>query len=184
MAYYAEGLYQTEIVDQGFTTKNTRDGDVIVFWFSVEVQDSITLDGDNKVYEPVPKKYERNVELWFSDKSKKYSIEHLRNLGYNGDDFRDLEPGGSFSLKGQKVVLMCETSKCGNYDNFRFPSSGGSGKTPEAKANAGRDLNALFGADLKSAAKKAAPKLEPKPQADTSTGESATPAVDNDDVPF
>lgn len=170
MPYYSQGRYNTIVREQGFTeSKNGNVG----FWVKVDVTDSIAADG---AVEPTPAAWERTAKLWFSEKSKDRSLEILEGLGFTTGDFRDLEPGGSFSFVGKSIELRClhEEWEGKQIEKWEFPFAGSSW-TPEATVNAGRHLNALFGADLK---KKAAP-AKPAEPINTGTGEAT-----GDDVPF
>ena len=171
--YYKQALHNVIVRDQGFGKSSN---DKPLFWMTFDVEDEIQPDG---TAQPVPNRYERTTRLYFSDAAKDRSVEILRGLGFTGDSFRDLEPGGGFSFIGRIIQVDCQHDEYEGkqHEKWELPYKSNS---PEQTEGIARDLDALFGADLRSTAKKAAPKLEPKP--DTSTGEVASPPVD--DVPF
>lgn len=151
MAHYEQGYYECQISDQGFDV--SKEKKTPCFWLR---------------FMPEGGEYEREVKLWLTDKTIESAVSRLRSLGWEGNSFRDLEPGGH-SFAGTVVRLRCEHSQDGDkvYENWEFPAPE---SNSENKNGVAKKLDTLFAKALKGG--KSAAK--------------AVPAVveDDGDIPF
>lgn len=72
-------------------------------------------------WELLDQELDRNVKLWFSDKTAEGSVKRLRSLGWNGTDLGDFEKG---VLDGDEIEIVNEGLDDGGYEIWSFPRSG------------------------------------------------------------
>jgi len=167
-----QGMYDVTIKDQGFNEASTGTEQ---FWLQFDTENYIEGDGSVR---PVVEICERTAYLPITAKTAAKVISQLREIGFDGDSFTDLEPGGRCSLIGASTRMRCfhDEWKGNTREKWELPYSGGSG--PGQADGIARKLDALFGADLKKTATKQPTQKPPEP-VNTGTGEATA-----DDVPF
>ncbi len=170
---YEQGQYHCEVTSQGFSESQSG---TPFFFLKVEPDSYIEAGGEVR---PVHDVAERTVYMYLTDKTNDRVIGQLRELGFDGSSFRELEPGGGYSFVGDTIILRCEHDV---YENKRrekwdIPFSGGAEQTE----GVARRLDRLFGADLKRTATNPVkqPTSPPSEPTNIGTGEAAA-----DDVPF
>lgn len=167
---YERGRYVCEVVAQGFSeAKNEKQTP----FFYLTFKPVALLNPSNWDEQFACDNYERDVKLWLSSKAVPFSIARLRGLGWNGNSFRELEPGGGYSFVGQKVELVCdhETNDGNTYDRWDFPFEGNSIQHEESPGLA-KKLDSLFGRELKKTASELSQETVPPAE------------VDDEDIPF
>ena len=167
MAYYGQGTYDCQITGQGMAESKEKKTPYFFLRFL-----PISLNGE-KIHED----QEREVALWLTEKTIDRSIEVLRQLGWNGDSFKELEPGGGVILKGLHCKIRCEHEQvdANVWERWQFPFAG---QATEHKAGLSKKLDALFGKSLKKTAGTAKPVAKPEP------AEVATEVAGDDEIPF
>ena len=163
MAHYQQGLYECRVIAQGFDVSKEKKTPCFWLRFVPESYDARELT----------ESYEREIRLWLTDGTIDRVVEQLRNLGWQGSDFAELEPDGGHSFEDLVIKVRCthqqEDDKV--YENWELPSSF---QSCEHKSGMTRKLNALFGAKLKNGAK-------PKPK---SIDEEVKELAGEEDCPF
>lgn len=174
MATFEKGLYQVTVTGQGFgeleNAKKTQ-----YFFLEFTVVGKIDPNSDTNLL-PAPQGG-GNVKLWLSKKGIKMTVGRLRDLGWLGDKFTELEPGGSHSFIGQNLDLNCDPTQNGDrvYDQWDFPMFG----NKESQGGIASKLDNLYGRALRDSAKAVKPASEPAPvQENTPTGPP------EEDIPF
>lgn len=164
-SHYEPGSYLGKITGQRFGT--IPNSGTPFFAIEFEPTQSTGANGFPDVV------YKREVTLFVTEKAAKYTIEKLRELGWNGTQFSNLDPATDkyHSFEGQEVALTCEINDKG-YDSWNLAYSGESKESDPAVANR---LDNLFGKALVSSVS-AKPAQSQKPQqeapaADPSPGE-------------
>ncbi len=170
--YYEPGRYACRVIAQGFGESKKKK--TPYFFLAVKpigLRDPADPDGRLLGCADYP----REVQLYISDAAAQYTIERLRLLGYRGDSFRDLEPGGSFSLVDSEIELECkhETNDGETYDRFGFPFESEPAENVEGVA---KKLDGLFGKELRKTAPKKGTNSTPEPEPE--------PVGAGDDIPF
>jgi len=174
MSYYQEGLYEVRFKSQGFSESKEKKTPFFFLTF-----DPVNLILGDDIH-PVDARYECKVDLWLTEKTVERTVENLRTIGWEGNSFRDLEPGG-FSFEGVVGHLRCSHEQNGEkvYDKWDFPATGG--VKVEHVSGMAKKLDALFGKALK--ASKPAAKAVEKPVPVT-VPEDAGSVEDADEIPF
>ncbi len=159
MAHYQPGHYECIIRAQGFEVSPKKKTPCL--WLRCT---PVLADGDGD--------FDCVVRLWITDKTVEHVIARLRALGWTGDSFKDLEPGG-YQLKGKTVRLRCKHEQDGDkvWDRWEFPHPD-SGPVAENTAGVAKKLDALFAKSLKGGAKPV-----------KAAAEAPSQAPDND-IPF
>ena len=161
MAYYAQGLYDCVIRDHGFNESKNKKTPYLWLQF-VPVKD--------QAGNPVEVEYDRETQIYLTDKTIERAASQLRLLGYDGTSWSDLE-SHDFKQVNCKIRCLHEQGDEQVFEKWELPAPGG-GAQSEKKKGMGKKLDALFGKALKDG--KAAPKKE----------EPVAVADDDDDVPF
>lgn len=150
MTYFDQGKYLVEITAQGFD--ESKEKKTPFFWLTFVPLGRINPEDPGGVLIPCHE-YEREIRLWLTEKAAPYTISRLRSLGWSGDSFGELEPGGEFTFVGKHVKLRC-THKHENgktYDVWDFPPAGNDAHHNEGVA---RRLDSLFGKELRKSSRK------------------------------
>lgn len=169
-AFYQEGRYKGEIIEQGFGEASTG---TVQFVLNVKIFE--TESGD-----PVQENT-RFVFKSITEKTMPYLLEDLRALGFNGTSLSQLDPDRAdhHSLVGQTHLFFCkhEYDQQGNQRERWNLYRGGNSldlKPPDSKKL--RDLDMLFGRAAKQ--KPATTKQPPPPPPSWSSDPT------DDQVPF
>lgn len=178
--HYQAGNYLGEITQQGLSKAKTGNTQFVV---RVKVLGCPTGDGQ---YAPDPFQYERTIFLTITQNTIDFVSETLEYLGYDRQGFGPLDPSHPQhqSFIGKQVDLYCthENDQSGNpREKWRISRNGGSKALELTPLNQKelRELDALFGRNLRSGSSKAAP--TPTTNRQTSP---ATPEITDDDIPF
>lgn len=141
MPHYEQGTYAANVADQRFAT-NANDK----AYFELEFEPTRAL-GANTFPDIV---YRRNLKLYCTDKSMEYTIDKLRELGFNGTKFAqlDLSHPQAHSFVGQEINVVCSHSDDGKYENWDLAKTGGSSTPRESDPTVASRLDALFGKSL------------------------------------
>lgn len=166
--YYGPGLYRFRVTDQGFGESAKKQ---TPYFFLRGVPFLQLTDGT----EYAVKEYEREIQLYLSDKAIDISVDKLRALGWQGASFRELDPTSSDAhlFIGESITAECshDTTDSGTWDKWNLPrvNAASSDKPPKPKSDPkiASKLDALFGKSLKpaGAAPKARPAATPRPAA-------------------
>lgn len=150
-AFYQEGRYKAEIIEQAFSEASTGN---VQFVLCIKVFE--TENGD-----PVQEN-SRYVFRTITDKTMPYLLDDLRTLGYNGSTLSQLDPERAehHSFVGQTHLFFCkhEYDQQGqSKERWNLYRGGGSieMKPPDGKKL--RDLDAVFGRAAKNKPVKSAP---------------------------
>lgn len=177
--FYKEGKYKAEVVNQALG-KNTKGTPQFILKCRI-----LSLVNDGGVDENV-RQYERSVYMYLSEKAAEYTIQKLKDIGFNGASIRqlDLEHQNAHDFRAQVIELDCRYDEDQNGDmrekwDLAFAGSGEIEITPLNAAET-RKLDALFGKSL------AAPA---KTQVKANGTQAPATAVENavvadDDIPF
>lgn len=172
--FYAPGRYVCEMTDQALGKASTGTAQIVWRFRVLE-----TETGDQ-----LAAQYERTIYRSVTDKTMPYVLEDLRTLGFNRDSFAEIDPStpGYQSFKGVQFTAFCtheEDQRNGGWrERWGIANSGAFEVTPLEKGKV-RELDALFGKQLKTLKTGAAPpRQEPVAQPVTSEG------ISDDDVPF
>ena len=135
MAHYQPGMFKCKVVEQGFAESKVK----ATPYFWIRFVPVATPDG------PCTEQYEREIEMYLTEKTVDRQIDRLRSMGWQGNEFKDLEPGG-FTLKGVTVKLVCRHEQVDSavYERWDFPAPEGSGGREEHNTSVARKLDALF----------------------------------------
>jgi len=163
MPYFNEGEYIVKVIDQGFD--ESKEKRTPYFWLSFQPEDSC--------------EYIRTVELYLTKSTIDRKLEQLRNLGWSGSSFSELEPEGGFSFRGTEMTVVCRHD--GKYERWELPGGGGESRPLESKAGIARKMDALFGSALSPANRKAAKEADRPATAAIEEGREIASA---DDIPF
>lgn len=155
-SYYDVGLYRCIVKTHGFDVSEKKRTPCLWFRFT-----PMTSDGEGD--------YDRETRLWLTDKTIDRTILRLRDMGWSGAAFQELEPGGH-TFRGVEVELFCAHNPEG-YEDWQFPAP--TGQVSQPKLGVARKLDALYGRALQRGAA-----AKPKRPAET------VPPENNDDVPF
>ena len=133
MTYYAPNTYHCQVIEQGFAESQEKKTPFfyLKFYPHVEGQES----------------YERDVRFYITDKTARIVVRKLRQIGWNGNDFSELEPNGTHSFLNTTVELECKHETNGNYTNEKwdvpFESQG-----PEHQSGISKRLSTLYRDEL------------------------------------
>ena len=145
MTYFEAGKYLVEITAQGFD--ESKEKKTPFFWLTFVPLGMINPEDPNGPLIPC-NEYEREIRLWLTERAAPYTITRLRSLGWTGESFAELEPGGDYSFVGKTVRLRCSHRHDGDktYDHWEFPPVGSDNHHSHGVA---KKLDQLFGNELK-----------------------------------
>lgn len=189
MAKFAPGLYQVRITKQGFDESKEKKTPFFWLGFIPEGVFGQAEDGSEALYQCDD--YPRSITFYLTDKTVDRTRDNLMSLGWDGNRFQDLEPGGAHSFDGVITKLECRHEQNSDkvYEKWEFP---GPGATPkENKPGLARNLDALFGKAKKPPVIKPAgkpPAARPAPASkmpDYAAAEKAASGnTSGEDIPF
>lgn len=157
MPHYQPGRYRCVIEGQGFGESKVKK----TLYFYLRFRPVMLIHSPDDE-EPLQSEYQRDVVLYLTDNTVDTAIGHLRDLGWEGTNWVELDPENPnfFDFEGTDVVLSCDHEQNGDkvYERWQFPFSGG-GFEHQKEADTIRRINAMFGKALKKAspAKKKSP---------------------------
>lgn len=163
--FYEQGRYICRITDHGLS-ESSKKGTPFVF---IKVRPISYLAPGTHEPESVSQSFERTINKYLTDKTVENVARDLRNIGFDGDSFAQLDRGNdnAVNLTGQDVECYCEIET--------FTDQNGQTKEKETwniaftfemkpiDAKAVRSLDAMFGKALKNAPKKPKDALSNKP---------------------
>jgi hypothetical protein len=182
-AYYKKGRYACKVVSQALG-ENKKGNPQFVLRFLVLGEVDPTEPTN---YIPAGQQYERTHYRVITEKTIDYFIDDLKLLGFEGASFKDLDPSSPtfHDMTGLDIDMWCDVEEWdgGTQEKWGVAQVGGF-KIEPLDAKKVRDLDNLFGKQLKTL-KSDKPKPVAAPAASTS---SATAVVDqgitDDDIPF
>lgn len=179
--HYQAGNYVGEIMQQGLSKARTGNSQ-----FVIRVKVLGTPNGEQS-YDRDPFQYERIIFMTITQNTINFVSETLEALGYSGQGFGPLDPSHPQhqSFVGQQVDLYCthEADQSGNMrEKWRISRNGGSNlELNPLNQKELRELDALFGKNLRGTQTSAAP-------ARTAPAQRSAPSVateiTDDDIPF
>ena len=145
----------------------------------------------------VPANYERSVFRVITDKTVDYVMQDLDQLGFSGEKFGDLDvaESGVWDIRGQEFAFSCthEEYDGKHHERWSLARDGGTMQHTPLESKEVRQLDALFGRELKARKKQAAysepakPEPPKKPIAEVVAlpeEANAELAESSDDIPF
>lgn len=149
--YYDTGRYACKVVDQALGETGTGKPQ-----FALRFQVLGLVDPkDPKTYIPAAAQYERTHYRTITEKTIPYFIEDLKALGFQGDSFKDLDPKteGFHDFRGLDIDMWCSHENTqdgsGQREKWGVARQGGSLEVKPLEAKKIRDLDNLFGKQLK-----------------------------------
>lgn len=172
--FYAPGAYIAEVVNQGFNKAKTGNQQ-----FVLQVKILGTPDGDSMM--PCEQQYDRTIYMTLTEKTAPYVVEALRHIGYTGNSFGPLDPSHPqhHSFVRQQIDVFCkhEADQQGTVrDKWQISTGAPALKVEPLTPKDIRDLDSLFGRELKSKG------AQPVP-ARAAQQANAT-VITDDDIPF
>lgn len=186
-AYYQVGRYACKVVAQALGEASTGNPQ-FVLRFQVMGQ---VDPKDPSHYIPAEQQYERTHYRSITDKTIDYFTEDLKLLGFAGSSFKDLDPSndGFHDFRGLDIDMWCAHERAqdgGDREKWSVARQGGDFKVDPLDAKKVRDLDNLFGKQLKSVrSEKPVVSNAPaqQPAVALATGPYAS-GVDDSDLPF
>lgn len=148
--FYEVGRYACKVTKQALGEAKTGTPQFIMQFMVLGKVDP----DDPSRFIPAPAQYERTFFRAITEGTIKYFLEDLKNLGFTGGSFKDLDPGSpNFqSLKGLGIDMWCnhEKGQDGNpREKWGVARQGGSMEVKPLEPKKLRDLDNLFGRELK-----------------------------------
>jgi hypothetical protein len=138
--------------------------------------------------------YQRTVYRVITDKTIDFVVDDLKALGYPHGSFRYLDPqvDGFFDLSGSELEFMCEIENYQGEDKERWSIARQATElqVDPLESSKLRQLDALFGKQMKVLDKNGSSKPAEEPAGATASSEQppdfseANQAITDDDVPF
>lgn len=150
---FAQGIYLGTVKEAKLTESSTGTPCVAVRFL-------VTNFGDGEK-EEVLRPLERTAYHYITEKSAEFTAKALRQIGYEGDNFRGLEePGCLFGVDG---LFYCKHDVYNGEEKEKWSiaSSGGDSEIKPLDQAKARKLDALFGKALAAAPKKVVPPPAP-----------------------
>lgn len=175
-SHYEGGRYSATIRSQGFA----RSKEKLTPFFYLEIEPFEALDA-NQLPETI---YTRRIEMYLSEKAKKYSFEKLRSLGWDSDRLADLDPDNPHHISFVNAIVTVVNNPDGDYDKFDLLREG-AGIVNESGLAA--KLDKLYGKSIANDALKQGATQRPKagPSTKAERDEAAVAAgFPPDEIPF
>ena len=181
---YDQGTYWVKGTAQGFGESENKK--TPYFWVEFEPMGRVNPDNPEALIGC--EKRTRDIKMYLKKgQCIDISVQNLRNLGWEGSSFQDLEPGGAFSFVGKEFKLECTHRQVDDkiYDDWAVPFWR---EPAESKPGIANKLDALFGTELGSGTPAAAPappvQQQSQPEAQAAPQQAAPPAATGGDTPF
>lgn len=154
MAHYEPGSYKAKVTGQRFGV--TPNGSP---YFAIQIEPTDAV-GANDLPEAI---YPRDVTLYVTEKAAPFTIEKLRELGFRGTKFTQLDPESEkhHSFVGQSLDVICKIGEKG-YDEWDLARTAGSADQRQNDPKIASRLDNLFGKALVASVP---PASEPKQEA-------------------
>lgn len=121
MPYYEAGRYWAKIIKQGFGTSQNKGTPYFYFAFRPLERIVEEIDGE-AITEPINNEYDRDLQLFLTQKTIAFQLDSLRGLGWGGRSFSEIDPtfDGHHSFVGQEIKVVCEHKANGDkvYENW------------------------------------------------------------------
>lgn len=174
--FYNQASHLARVTNQGFDVSKERK---TPFFFLEFLPIAEVAEGQQYAVEG---KYSRLLKFYITRKTVARVRKQLGELGWTGENFRELEPSdaGHHSFVGTEFIVECTHSD--GYEEWQLPYEPAPSQPKESNAAIGRKLDALFGksgGQPAAAAKPSKPAPVKKPE---SVG--ATAAKDEQEIPF
>lgn len=179
MAQFNQGVYVCEITNQGFD--ESKEKKTPYFWLEVRPLGQVNPeDPEGQLWGC--EDFLRSVSLWLTEKCVERSRDRLMGLGWDGNRWQDLEPGGPCSFAGKELRLQCTHEQNGDkvYEKWDFPFDGP--KEMTHKAGLARGIDALFGRNKKPPAQP--PTTQRAAPRNTTAAPAASENYAKEDIPF
>jgi hypothetical protein len=177
MAFYEAGTYVFKVTNQGFSESKDKKTP----FFFLEGEPIAVVANDEQ--QPVDQSYQRTISLYITQKTHERVIEELRNLGWEGRKFGELDLSNpkAHSFLGQEIVVQCrlEPYDGGVSEKWELPYNAQGREPQKSDVKVASKLDAMFGKTLAKGA-------VAKQQASTAARreEVAAGNRNGDDVPF
>lgn len=181
MAYYEPGRYRCTVVNQGFG--NSKQKATPYFYLTVKPFERVI---SSEIAERCAESYEREIMLYITDATLKYLVPKLREMGWQGNDWGDLDPlsGEHHSFSNEVVVASCDIEQVDDKVYEKWNLAGGRTFEHERDDNVVRTLNAMFGKALKGGSA-SNPKPKPPTKRETVPAEDEHGVLaDDSEIPF
>lgn len=177
--FYEVGRYACKVIDQALGEAGTGNPQ-FVLRFQVQ---GLVDPADPAAFIPARGQYERTHYRTITDKTISYFTDDLKTLGFAGSSFKDLDPktDGFHDFRGQDVDMWCaheDDPKGGKREKWSVARVSGALEVKPLEPKKLRDLDNLFGKQLKSIKPEAAVAQRPAPVGVAAGG------ITDDDIPF
>ncbi len=183
--FYQSGRYACKITGQALGKAGTGNPQFVLRFQVFGLVDP----QDPSRFIPAPQQYERTHYRTITEKTVPYLLEDLKILGFDGDSFRDLDPGteGFCDFRGKDVDMWCAHEQAqdgGEREKWSVARQGGGEmKVDPLDSKKVRELDNLFGKQLKGLRSATSPR--PRTETTVAAGDPlASEGITDDDVPF
>lgn len=178
MAQFNQGVYVCRVTKQGFD--ESKEKKTPYFWLEFQALGQVNPDDPEGPLFGCDE-WLRNVSLWLTEKTADRTRDKLIALGWNGERWQDLEPGGAHSFEGVELRLQCTHEQTDDkvYEKWDFPFDGP--KEQKHTTGIARSVDALFGRAKKPASQ---PPTQPRPKPAAQSAARPEPAMATEDIPF
>lgn len=167
--FYEKGRYLCRITSQALGAAKTGTPQFVLRF---QVIGLIKFDGAEDVTE-----YERTAYLYITEKTIKYFMDAMRTLGFHGSSFKDLDPNtdGYHDFTGIEVAMYCDHESDleggGSHEKWGVAKQSSDLDVAPLDSKKLRDLDNLFGKDLKAIRSAPPPQAKPQPAAAMATAD-------------
>jgi len=174
--YYAEGNYVGRILTQSIGESSAKRTPQIVF--TVEILGPVDKENPGNYIAGQYEVQQRSVYLFLTEGAVERTLKVLHQLGFDKTSFTYISPAtpGYHNFANTEIDLFCEWEpkmKGDGYVEKWGASLGDRAPAPEMETSKIRQLDMLYGRQLKAGKAAAAPKAR-----------SATTEIDDTDLPF
>ncbi len=171
--YYPTGAYKDTIVEQALSENDKGTAFVAL---------KVKVNGLPANLED----YERTITLYITDAAVPYTVEKLRVVGYDRQNWKDIDPAthGYFNFVGIEAPLYCkhETGDKGTFEKWDISTPRAGKMLEPIEPSKLRKLDMMFGNALKGGAPAPVTRAKQSTAAVASGGDPM--GISDDDVPF
>ena len=143
MVAFDQGRYVVGCIEQGFAKSKNKG--TPYFFIKFQPKGMIGAQGPQAPLIPCAA-HTRELQFYLVGGAAEISIGKLRALGWNGQSFAELEPGGAFSFVNCELEVICTHEEYDGKWRDKWDVIGGSGS--EHSSGLVGQLDALFGNQL------------------------------------